>query len=195
MAPVLIQTGGAWSAAQFAAVSGARLRSLAGTVGRWELQRRNVGRVRREAALAPLALINADTVSISALRLATKVPYFSNNGHKNEKVTSYLDGSKPRSRVLPAARGAAAHAAAAWIVVPGTRCRVLDAAERDVQQAGCAAAARTLAEAALRTWHNCADRHKLLHSSRSGRAAVDGIQALLGHDAREEGQQGERGVQ
>eukprot|EP01052_Picozoa_sp_SAG31_P004013 SAG31_NODE_161_length_21899_cov_16.832844_13_plen_95_part_00 len=31
-----------------------------------------------------------DTFSISALHLAIKVPYFSNSGHKNEKVTSYL---------------------------------------------------------------------------------------------------------
>ena len=31
-----------------------------------------------------------DTFSISALHLSIKVPYFSNSGHKNEKVTSYL---------------------------------------------------------------------------------------------------------
>eukprot|EP01052_Picozoa_sp_SAG31_P058629 SAG31_NODE_18021_length_649_cov_1.312727_2_plen_91_part_01 len=35
-------------------------------------------------------LIHGDTFSISALHLAIKVPYFSNSGHKNEKVTSYL---------------------------------------------------------------------------------------------------------
>eukprot|EP01052_Picozoa_sp_SAG31_P019336 SAG31_NODE_1405_length_8488_cov_2.786029_4_plen_90_part_00 len=29
-----------------------------------------------------------DTFSISALHLAIKVPYFSNSGHKNEKVTT-----------------------------------------------------------------------------------------------------------
>eukprot|EP01052_Picozoa_sp_SAG31_P020989 SAG31_NODE_1601_length_7786_cov_33.553272_7_plen_84_part_00 len=34
--------------------------------------------------------IHGDTFSISALHLSTKVPYFSNSGHKNEKVTSYL---------------------------------------------------------------------------------------------------------
>eukprot|EP01052_Picozoa_sp_SAG31_P018926 SAG31_NODE_1360_length_8638_cov_55.988055_2_plen_134_part_00 len=34
--------------------------------------------------------INGDTFSISALHLAIKVPYFSNSGRKNEKVTSYL---------------------------------------------------------------------------------------------------------
>eukprot|EP01052_Picozoa_sp_SAG31_P048378 SAG31_NODE_10097_length_1183_cov_1.302583_1_plen_114_part_00 len=34
--------------------------------------------------------IKGDTFSISALHLAIKVPYFSNSGHKNEKVTSYL---------------------------------------------------------------------------------------------------------
>eukprot|EP01052_Picozoa_sp_SAG31_P006708 SAG31_NODE_311_length_17866_cov_7.010750_4_plen_58_part_00 len=28
--------------------------------------------------------------SISALHLSIKVPYFSNSGHKNEKVTPYL---------------------------------------------------------------------------------------------------------
>eukprot|EP01052_Picozoa_sp_SAG31_P017433 SAG31_NODE_1192_length_9459_cov_15.271581_6_plen_100_part_00 len=39
--------------------------------------------------------INVDTFSISALHLAIKVPYFSNSGHKNEKVTSYLVRSKP----------------------------------------------------------------------------------------------------
>eukprot|EP01052_Picozoa_sp_SAG31_P033230 SAG31_NODE_3729_length_3943_cov_6.130593_1_plen_144_part_00 len=31
-----------------------------------------------------------DTFSISALHLSIKVPYFSNSGHKNEKVTPYL---------------------------------------------------------------------------------------------------------
>eukprot|EP01052_Picozoa_sp_SAG31_P082723 SAG31_NODE_42796_length_270_cov_0.596491_1_plen_39_part_01 len=31
-----------------------------------------------------------DTFSISALHLSIKVPYFSNSGHKNEKVTFYL---------------------------------------------------------------------------------------------------------
>eukprot|EP01052_Picozoa_sp_SAG31_P043129 SAG31_NODE_7088_length_1792_cov_1.588895_2_plen_155_part_00 len=31
-----------------------------------------------------------DTFSISALHIAIKVPYFSNSGHKNEKVTSCL---------------------------------------------------------------------------------------------------------
>eukprot|EP01052_Picozoa_sp_SAG31_P005527 SAG31_NODE_244_length_19246_cov_20.233823_5_plen_102_part_00 len=60
-------------------------------------------------------LINGDTFSISALHLSIKVPYFSNSGHKNEKVTSYLsgtvygahagsimkdqDGTRPRSQV------------------------------------------------------------------------------------------------
>eukprot|EP01052_Picozoa_sp_SAG31_P018301 SAG31_NODE_1292_length_8967_cov_2.998985_2_plen_183_part_00 len=34
--------------------------------------------------------VHGDTFSISALHLAIKVPYFSNSGHKNEKVTSYL---------------------------------------------------------------------------------------------------------
>eukprot|EP01052_Picozoa_sp_SAG31_P009368 SAG31_NODE_490_length_14932_cov_9.350300_5_plen_70_part_00 len=38
--------------------------------------------------------INVDTFSISALHLAIKVPYFSNSGHKNEKVTSYLASAK-----------------------------------------------------------------------------------------------------
>eukprot|EP01052_Picozoa_sp_SAG31_P007108 SAG31_NODE_335_length_17509_cov_7.127972_10_plen_83_part_00 len=33
--------------------------------------------------------MNGDTFSISALHLSIKVPYFSNSGHKNEKVTSY----------------------------------------------------------------------------------------------------------
>eukprot|EP01052_Picozoa_sp_SAG31_P005462 SAG31_NODE_240_length_19407_cov_29.686140_16_plen_321_part_00 len=40
-----------------------------------------------------------DTFSISALHLSIKVPYFSNSGHKNEKVTSYLP---PVSAVPPA---------------------------------------------------------------------------------------------
>eukprot|EP01052_Picozoa_sp_SAG31_P038491 SAG31_NODE_5154_length_2712_cov_1.642174_4_plen_93_part_01 len=35
-------------------------------------------------------LTHDDTFSISALHLSIKVPYFSNSGHKNEKVTSYL---------------------------------------------------------------------------------------------------------
>eukprot|EP01052_Picozoa_sp_SAG31_P022433 SAG31_NODE_1785_length_7278_cov_4.205321_5_plen_155_part_00 len=35
-------------------------------------------------------LTHGDTFSISALHLSIKVPYFSNSGHKNEKVTSYL---------------------------------------------------------------------------------------------------------
>eukprot|EP01052_Picozoa_sp_SAG31_P041784 SAG31_NODE_6433_length_2022_cov_2.040562_1_plen_45_part_10 len=35
-------------------------------------------------------LIHGDTFSISALHLSIKVPYLSNSGHKNEKVTSYL---------------------------------------------------------------------------------------------------------
>eukprot|EP01052_Picozoa_sp_SAG31_P009907 SAG31_NODE_531_length_14413_cov_7.712659_9_plen_80_part_00 len=34
--------------------------------------------------------MHGDTFSISALHLAIKVPCFSNSGHKNEKVTSYL---------------------------------------------------------------------------------------------------------
>eukprot|EP01052_Picozoa_sp_SAG31_P021810 SAG31_NODE_1705_length_7491_cov_3.705222_3_plen_165_part_00 len=34
--------------------------------------------------------MKVDTFSISALHLAIKVPYFSNSGHKNQKVTSYL---------------------------------------------------------------------------------------------------------
>eukprot|EP01052_Picozoa_sp_SAG31_P033479 SAG31_NODE_3790_length_3878_cov_1.766931_6_plen_82_part_00 len=33
--------------------------------------------------------IHGDTFSISALHLSIKVPYFSNGGHKNEKVTPY----------------------------------------------------------------------------------------------------------
>eukprot|EP01052_Picozoa_sp_SAG31_P036376 SAG31_NODE_4530_length_3159_cov_2.970915_2_plen_101_part_00 len=33
---------------------------------------------------------HGDTFSISALHLSIKVPYFSNSGHKNEKVTPYL---------------------------------------------------------------------------------------------------------
>eukprot|EP01052_Picozoa_sp_SAG31_P029464 SAG31_NODE_2931_length_4898_cov_2.527818_2_plen_95_part_00 len=36
------------------------------------------------------AAIQVDTFSISALHIAIKVPDFSNSGHKNEKVTSYL---------------------------------------------------------------------------------------------------------
>ena len=32
--------------------------------------------------------LQGDTFSISALHLAIKVPYFSNSGHKNEKVTA-----------------------------------------------------------------------------------------------------------
>eukprot|EP01052_Picozoa_sp_SAG31_P018900 SAG31_NODE_1357_length_8647_cov_8.257838_7_plen_182_part_00 len=39
--------------------------------------------------------IHGDTFSISALHLAIKVPYFSNSGHKNEKVTSYLIAAEP----------------------------------------------------------------------------------------------------
>eukprot|EP01052_Picozoa_sp_SAG31_P018078 SAG31_NODE_1265_length_9070_cov_5.167205_4_plen_423_part_00 len=35
------------------------------------------------------SLIHDDTFSISALHLSIKVSYFSNSGHKNEKVTSY----------------------------------------------------------------------------------------------------------
>eukprot|EP01052_Picozoa_sp_SAG31_P012011 SAG31_NODE_692_length_12772_cov_15.543044_10_plen_198_part_00 len=35
--------------------------------------------------------IHGDTFSISALHLAIKVPYFSNSGHKNEKVTTLTD--------------------------------------------------------------------------------------------------------
>eukprot|EP01052_Picozoa_sp_SAG31_P038123 SAG31_NODE_5035_length_2787_cov_2.005952_3_plen_270_part_00 len=35
--------------------------------------------------------IHGDTFSISLLHLAIKVQYFSNSGHKNEKVTSYLE--------------------------------------------------------------------------------------------------------
>eukprot|EP01052_Picozoa_sp_SAG31_P006915 SAG31_NODE_324_length_17691_cov_8.128126_11_plen_144_part_00 len=42
------------------------------------------------AGLPLQVLINGDTFSISALHLSIKVPYFSNSGHKNEKVTSYL---------------------------------------------------------------------------------------------------------
>eukprot|EP01052_Picozoa_sp_SAG31_P002548 SAG31_NODE_90_length_26410_cov_175.663981_25_plen_108_part_00 len=41
--------------------------------------------------------IHGDTFSISALHLAIKVPYFSNRGHKNEKVTSYLPSRLLRS--------------------------------------------------------------------------------------------------
>eukprot|EP01052_Picozoa_sp_SAG31_P028096 SAG31_NODE_2682_length_5257_cov_9.066693_5_plen_87_part_00 len=36
---------------------------------------------------------HGDTFSISALHIAIKFPYFSNSGHKNEKVTSYLDSA------------------------------------------------------------------------------------------------------
>eukprot|EP01052_Picozoa_sp_SAG31_P015890 SAG31_NODE_1034_length_10228_cov_89.107316_15_plen_170_part_00 len=36
----------------------------------------------------PATLKHGDTFSISALHLAIKVPYFSNSGHKNEKVTA-----------------------------------------------------------------------------------------------------------
>eukprot|EP01052_Picozoa_sp_SAG31_P017070 SAG31_NODE_1153_length_9640_cov_2.830206_11_plen_76_part_00 len=40
--------------------------------------------------LAVVHLYTCDTFSISALHLAIKVPYFSDSGHKNEKVTNYL---------------------------------------------------------------------------------------------------------
>eukprot|EP01052_Picozoa_sp_SAG31_P029874 SAG31_NODE_3010_length_4788_cov_4.266098_6_plen_114_part_00 len=39
-------------------------------------------------------LTHGDTFSISALHLVMKVPYFSNSGQKNEKVTSYLHRRK-----------------------------------------------------------------------------------------------------
>eukprot|EP01052_Picozoa_sp_SAG31_P019750 SAG31_NODE_1454_length_8278_cov_7.030688_3_plen_597_part_00 len=42
------------------------------------------------AGAGPPQLAQDDTFSISALHLAIKVPYFSNSGHKSEKVTSYL---------------------------------------------------------------------------------------------------------
>eukprot|EP01052_Picozoa_sp_SAG31_P020540 SAG31_NODE_1548_length_7914_cov_5.353423_12_plen_145_part_00 len=42
------------------------------------------------------AATHGDTFSISALHLSIKVPYFSNSGHKNEKVTSYLATRRPR---------------------------------------------------------------------------------------------------
>eukprot|EP01052_Picozoa_sp_SAG31_P048157 SAG31_NODE_9951_length_1206_cov_1.357724_2_plen_184_part_00 len=38
--------------------------------------------------VAGVSLIHGDTFSISALHLSIKVPYFSNSGHKNEKVTA-----------------------------------------------------------------------------------------------------------
>eukprot|EP01052_Picozoa_sp_SAG31_P073831 SAG31_NODE_32894_length_350_cov_1.031873_1_plen_88_part_01 len=48
----------------------------------------DVGRAFVRLAVKPLpAAIKVDTFSISALHLAIKVPYFSNSGHKNEKVT------------------------------------------------------------------------------------------------------------
>eukprot|EP01052_Picozoa_sp_SAG31_P045872 SAG31_NODE_8550_length_1431_cov_2.201201_1_plen_161_part_00 len=57
---------------------------------------------RTEEVLLPAALESApqplqdDTFSISALHLAIKVLYFSNSGHKNEKVTTLTDISVQR---------------------------------------------------------------------------------------------------
>ena len=47
------------------------------------------------------ASINGDTFSISALHLAMKVPYFSNSGHKNEKVTTLTSLSPANGRDQP----------------------------------------------------------------------------------------------
>ena len=44
--------------------------------------------------------IQGDTFSISALHLSIKVPYFSNSGHKNEKVTSYLPDRRQMGELL-----------------------------------------------------------------------------------------------
>eukprot|EP01052_Picozoa_sp_SAG31_P049435 SAG31_NODE_10827_length_1093_cov_0.996982_1_plen_128_part_00 len=60
-----------------------------------------VHRQRRPAAAAGWAEpTHGDTVSISALHLAMKVPYFSNSGHKNEKVTPYLHQPRHLGRRL-----------------------------------------------------------------------------------------------
>eukprot|EP01052_Picozoa_sp_SAG31_P015001 SAG31_NODE_951_length_10810_cov_3.083652_5_plen_173_part_00 len=56
--------------------------------------------------------VKDDTFSISALHLAIKVPYFSNSGHKNEKVTFYLDTS---TAVLEAAKSTFRHQPAVTI--------------------------------------------------------------------------------
>eukprot|EP01052_Picozoa_sp_SAG31_P070148 SAG31_NODE_28991_length_402_cov_1.155116_1_plen_65_part_10 len=47
-------------------------------------------RLRNARLHAVARTAHGDTFSISALHLAIKVPYFSNSGHKNEKVTPYL---------------------------------------------------------------------------------------------------------
>eukprot|EP01052_Picozoa_sp_SAG31_P008153 SAG31_NODE_404_length_16109_cov_10.686696_9_plen_241_part_00 len=63
--------------------------------------------------------IHGDTFSISALHLAIKVPYFSNSGHKNEKVTSHLAAldSDPMIREL---RLCPAHRPSQLIIAAGT---------------------------------------------------------------------------
>eukprot|EP01052_Picozoa_sp_SAG31_P023807 SAG31_NODE_1986_length_6725_cov_3.779505_6_plen_160_part_00 len=52
-----------------------------------------------------------DNFSISALHLAIKVPYFSNSGHKNEKVTNYLSEHDIVETAYPTRARRVSHAA------------------------------------------------------------------------------------
>eukprot|EP01052_Picozoa_sp_SAG31_P036769 SAG31_NODE_4636_length_3080_cov_2.158672_3_plen_112_part_00 len=58
------------------------------------------GPIAAQSLTHALRSLKDDTFSISALPLAIKIPYFSNSGHKNEKVTPLTEYSGSEMRLL-----------------------------------------------------------------------------------------------